>query len=213
MISEPFILLIFNCKKYRYKALCQKNTWLKCFEHIMPYFHVLGDEHMDDNYRFDMSNCILYVKTKDDYNSLPNKVIMAYYAIAREYNYKYIFKTDDDQNVSNISFFNTMIGLLSNESRDKIHYAGNIVNVTTPYMSQYYRIHPELPVDLKIRAIKYCSGRFYVLSCEAVNALLKCKEFIEKEYLEDYAVGLYLDKNMKPNMLHIQTDKYFTDVK
>ena len=39
---------------------------------------------------FDFNNSILYVKTNDDYVSLPKKVIAAYEAIHETYIYKYI---------------------------------------------------------------------------------------------------------------------------
>ena len=83
-------MLIFNCKKYRFKALKQKDTWLQDFN-IMPYFHVIGDIELTTNYEFDYKEKILYVKIYDDYNSLPKKVIAAYNAIQSEFTFKYIF--------------------------------------------------------------------------------------------------------------------------
>ena len=94
--THDFILLIFNCKKYRHKALKQKETWLNNFD-LMPYFHVIGDPEIEYEYMFDHLEKVLYVKVLDDYNSLPKKVIAAYNAIHHEYVFKYIFKTDDYQ--------------------------------------------------------------------------------------------------------------------
>ena len=93
----------------------------------------------------------------------------------------------------------------------KIHYSGKIVNVDQAYLSQYHRIHPELPMDLPILPTKYCSGRFYILSIEAIEDLLKKKNYIEKEFLEDYAIGYYLDDNYKSNIKHLPTDLFFKD--
>jgi hypothetical protein len=208
-ISTDIILLIFNCKKYRHKALKQKETWLKNFT-MMPYFHVIGEPELETEYKFDNSENILYVKTLDDYNSLPKKVISAYSAIHTSYNYKYIFKTDDDQMITTIKFFETIKKFVLTKE-PKIHYAGRIVNVTKPYLSQYHRLHPELPPNLPILQTNYCSGRFYVLSNLAVEILLTKKLLIGNEYLEDYAIGLHLDEKFKINMLPIATDKYFYD--
>jgi hypothetical protein len=83
--------------------------------------------------------------------------------------------------------------------------------VLLPYKSQYYRIHPELPKDLSIYTTKYCSGRFYFLSWEAVFNLSNKKVLIENEYLEDYAIGYYLSSYLKTNILDITVDKYFKD--
>jgi hypothetical protein len=208
-ISSDFVLLIFNCEKYRFKALKQKQTWLNGFT-LMPYFHVIGNPDLTSNYTFDVDEHILYVKTEDDYNSLPKKVVSAYEAINKEYVFKYIFKTDDDQNLTSSAFLNTVQKILLTSS-NKIHYAGHIVDVDKPYLSQYHEIHPELPENLPILETRYCSGRFYVLSELAIIDLISKKDAIYKEYLEDYAVGLHLDPFLKKNMLNIQTHKYFID--
>jgi hypothetical protein len=208
-LYSDFVLLIFNCEKYREKALKQKETWLNNFT-LMPYFHVIGNPKLTTNYTFDFENKVLYVKVEDDYNSLPKKAIVAYEAIQNTYIFKYIFKTDDDQNLTNIAFLNTIQNILLNNTK-KIHYAGHIIDVDTPYVSQYCKIHPELPENLVILQTRYCSGRFYVLSELSIQVLISKKEAINKEYLEDYAIGLNLDPFLKENMLNIQTDKYFVD--
>lgn len=208
--TSDFVLLIFNCNKYRFKAIKQKETWLKNFE-LMLYFHVIGDPTIDTDYIFDYQEKILFVKVPDDYNSLPKKVIAAYTAINKEYIFKYIFKTDDDQNLNNIQFLNTLQSILLTNT-PTIHYAGHIVNVDKPYLSQYHKIHPELPTHLPVLQTRYCSGRFYVLSNLAVQQLITKTTNINNEYLEDYAIGYYLDSSLKTNMLNIQTNKYFTDI-
>lgn len=208
MIKKDYILLIMNCVKYRYKAEKQINSWLKDLPSNLLYFHVLGDPNLVEPFYFDYESNILWVKCNDDYNSLPNKVISAYDAIKKTFNYKYIFKTDDDQILNTNIFFPMMMKLLNAK---KIHYGGYIVDVPFPHISKYYTIHPELPTNLLIEKIKYCNGRFYLLSKEAVENLLSKKEMIEKHYLEDYAVGYYLDSKFKANILPINTKKYFED--
>lgn len=215
MLDQDYILLIANCKKYTDKANLQKQTWLKNLKNII-YFHIIGDPLLDDDdgFSFDYKNNILYVQTEDDYNSLPKKMIAAYKAIASTYNFKYIFKTDDDQHLNNDRFFEAIIKIINNQIY-KISYAGKIVDVKVPYKSEYYKIHPELPHDLIIQKTKYCSGRFYLLSRAAIKSLLMERKNIEKEYLEDYAIGFYLPSFLKDShhMLNIDTDKYFQDIK
>ena len=41
--------------------------------------------------------------------------------------------------------------------------------------------------------------------------MLKKRHYIEKEFLEDYAVGYYLDDNYKVNMKHLATNIFFKD--
>jgi hypothetical protein len=151
------------------------------------------------------------VKVADDYNSLPKKVIAAYSALYNTFDFKYLFKTDDDQILVNDNFFHTITTLITNKI-PKTHYGGYIVDVPKPYLSQYYKIHPELPSYLPILQTKYCSGRFYFLSKSAITNLLNKRENIEKEFLEDYAIGLNLDIIYKKDMMSISSNNFFTDI-
>jgi len=218
MIKQDFILLIFNCEKYRHKALKQKDTWLQRLPANIIYYHVLGQvqrTNLNQDYIIDEQERILYVNVADDYNSLPKKVIAAYKAINSIYDFKYIFKTDDDQNVKNTNFFNILMIILkntnANANANKSHYGGHIVDIKQPIISSYYRIHPELPKNLILQTTTYCSGRFYFLSCEAVQKLLEKETNIQNEYFEDYAIGYYLPSHLKNNMMKLDTDKHFND--
>jgi len=210
-IKQDFILLIMNCQKYSEKATVQKNTWLKELPSSIKYYHVIGNSMLKTNFKFDDEERKLWVRNHDDYNSLPHKVITAYDAINETYDYKYIMKTDDDQQVQSCSqFFSTLTKLFDSPSFS-YHYGGFIVDVKLPHISQYYRIHPELPRNLKIEAIKYCNGRFYFLSYKAIQDLITKRESISKEYLEDYSIGYYLESSLKTNIFPIKTDVYFKD--
>ncbi len=210
MLNQDYILLIMNCRKYKYKATIQKQSWLIKLPSYIQYYHVIGDETLDGDFSFDSETNVLRVKVADDYNSLPKKVIAAYKAVLQTFNVKYILKTDDDQILLKDSFFDILKGLISHEYN--IHYGGFIVDVKQNHLSQYHKIHPELPEYLPILKTRYCSGRFYFLSKLAVvNLVSKCS-LIEKEYFEDYAIGYHLDNVYKTNMLHILTNNFFIDI-
>jgi hypothetical protein len=199
-----------NCKKYLKKANIQKRSWLPKIPSYLQYYHVIGEPELDTVYKFDNENRVLWIKVEDDYNSLPKKVISAYNAVYETFDFKYIFKTDDDQILVNEKFFDVVKGLTSNKK--KIHYGGYIVDVKQNYLSQYNKIHPELPEYLPILQTKYCSGRFYFLSKQSVANLVSKKQFIEKEFLEDYAIGFNLDQYYKLNMINLDTNKFFIDI-
>ena len=211
MIDQEFIMLIMNCKKYVKKAVFQKMTWLKQIPSYLKYYHVIGDESLDTDFKFDNETNTLYVKIADDYNSLPKKVIAAYDAVNKTFKYDYIFKTDDDQILVNNKYFDMLTGLVK-VKQPKPHYGGYIVDVKQPYLSEYHRIHPELPQRLPLYITKYCSGRFYFLSSEAVQDILSKRERVEREFLEDYAIGFNLNQKYKQDILLIATNKYFTDI-
>lgn len=210
MIEQEYIMLIMNCKQYLKKAKFQKMTWLPKIPDYLTFYHVIGEPQLDTRYKFDNENRVLWVKVDDDYNSLPKKVIRAYEAINETFDFKYLYKTDDDQILVNEKFLDVVKGITSNNK--KIHYGGYIVDVKQNYLSQYHKIHPELPEYLPVLQTRYCSGRFYFLSKQAITNVISKKEFIEKEYLEDYAIGFNLDQYYKLNMLNLQTNKFFTDI-
>ena len=220
MINQDYVLLIFNCVKYRHKALKQKDTWIKQLPKLqnnLIYFHVIGNPDLESetDYLFDETERILWLKVADDYNSLPKKVINAYETISKVYNFKYIFKTDDDQMVMSIQFFDSLIKVLNSRYHDlkkRIHYGGNVVDVKEAYKSEYYRLHPELPTNLIVQKTQYCSGRFYLLSHNVVACLLFKKDDICNEYLEDYAIGFHMPiAGFKEQMLRLDIGAFFTD--
>jgi hypothetical protein len=211
MIEQDYIMLIMNCKKYVKKAEFQKRTWLSLIPSYLKFYHVIGDETITEPYRFDNEKKILWVKTADDYNSLPKKVIQAYEAINKTFDYKYIFKTDDDQMLTNPNFFNTITKLISNK-KPISHYGGFIIDVEVPYLSQYHKVHPELPEYIPVKVTKYCNGRFYFLSKDAIEDIITKKNNIKKEFLEDYAIGFNLNEKYKIDILNITTSKIFIDI-
>lgn len=211
--KQDYILLILNCNKYRYKATRQRNTWIPTLSDKIRYYHVLGNPELNEEYIMDDDNHILYVRVPDDYNSLPKKVIAAYKAMTQVFNFKYIFKTDDDQNVITIKFFDVLMHLLDKSfgKYNQIHYGGKIVDVRHTHVSQYFKIHPELPQDLIVKQCKYCNGRFYLLSSTAIDSLIERENQINEEYFEDYAIGYNLSDTFKSNILRLDTDKIFVD--
>ena len=210
MIEQEYIMLIMNCKKYLKKAKFQKMTWLPKIPDYLTFYHVIGEPDLDVKYRFDNENRILWIKVEDDYNSLPKKVIRAYQAINETFNFKYLYKTDDDQILVNEKFLHVVKGITNNAR--KTHYGGYIVDVKQNYLSQYHKIHPELPDYLPILQTRYCSGRFYFLSKQAIENLISKRKIIENEYLEDYAIGFNLDQYYKLNMINLSTNNFFTDI-
>ena len=213
MIDQKYILLILNCYKYKYKAEKQIETWLKNLDNNVIYFHVIGDVEKckcndNNNYFFDFHSKIIYTKTKDDYLSLPHKVITALEAVNNTYNYDYVFKTDDDQELVDDGFFTTMIKQLS--SSKNYNYGGRVLNVNDHY-STYYTVHSELPKKLLLKKTSYCSGRFYFLSKAAVINLLYKKEQVKEHIIEDHAIGYYIDDHLKKNTLHFLSDRFFCD--
>ena len=211
MYKSEIILLIMTCYKYKNKTEIQRQSWLKELPENMIFYHVLGDKDKckGNKYLFDENNHILYVATNDDYNSLPHKVIQSFEAVSKQYDYKYIFKTDDDQMLVRSNFFVEFTKLLS--QKKDYHYGGNSISIED-HISSYHNSHSCLPKDLLLKKTVYCNGRFYFLSKDAVEYIVSFTEQIKKHYIEDHAIGLYLDDRFKgKHMLSFDTHKHFHD--
>lgn len=205
------VLLIMSCEKYSHKAAAQKATWLKRVPNWLTWWHVIGDTNLTNPFVFDTKSRTLRVSAPDDYVSLPQKVIAAFDAIYKTHNeIDFIFKTDDDQNCVTTDIFTVLRNILW---QCKIHYAGNVVDVKVPHISQYWRLHPELSRDLTIDSGKYCSGRFYILSRAAILHLLQFKRAFKDESLEDYAIGKFLSDEFKTDtaLRHLAVNSWFCD--
>ena len=77
------------------------------------------------------------------------------------------------------------------------------MDVKQSYQSEYYRIHPELPTNLIVKTTRYCSGRFYFLSNNSIEELIKKTDPISEEFLEDYAIGYNLPAQLKTNIMSV----------
>ena len=215
MSDTKYLLLILNCKKYRYKAKAQQKTWLKLLPSKIQYYHVVGDEDMDTQYRVDDEEHVLYLRCKDDYNSLPMKTYLAVKAATEFSNCEYIFKTDDDQALVARNLFTSIIDTI--EEREggsrSVHYGGQRIFVPD-HVSTYYTVHPCLPKDVYLKSTVYCNGRFYILSREAACCILTKRSLFEKAYIEDHCVGLALDERYKnaDHFLPVHSDKVFCDI-
>ena len=104
-IKQDYILLICHCEKNKENAEIQKKTWLKNIPKNIIYFHVVGSNNLKQPFQFYHKEKLLLVKTNDDYNSLPHKMISAFEAIHETYNYKYIFKFMTDDFIIRFQYF------------------------------------------------------------------------------------------------------------
>jgi len=210
-IKADIILIILTCYNYKHKALKQKETWLKKLPSNIKYFHIIGDKKIcdDKNIHIDFNENIIYCNSDDDYNSLPSKVITTLDGINELFDYKYILKTDDDQNLIQPNFFIEFPKLILNKTPIS-HYGGFTIEINT-HTSNYYIYHDCLPRDVILEGTTYCNGRFYFLSKNAVENLILKKELIKKKYIEDHAIGYYLDQSFKDNILVFDSRKSFDD--
>jgi hypothetical protein len=177
------ILIILNCKKYAHKRQTQIDTWLKQIQ--IPYYHIIGDNDLENEYLLDQSNNVLYVKCKDTYEALPQKTYLAVNACLTLFpDLQYLLKTDDDMKC-NIDNFNIVLTLIRG-----FDYGGEVIHCVE-HMSDYH--YPYVSADFRklihMKDIHYCPGRFYFLSKKACSIVQHEKEWIYSAMFEDYAIG------------------------
>jgi hypothetical protein len=101
--------------------------------------------------------------------------------------------------------------MLTEELNQKLpNYGGFPVKIDR-HVSTYYTVHSELPKNVVLEATTYCNGRFYFLHCKSVENLILKKDKIKKEYFEDYAIGYYLDEQIKQHSIFFNTSDFFSD--
>jgi hypothetical protein len=187
------VMLIITCEKYSHKAKYQKTSWIPSLPDNISYYHIIGskDKCGRSDYLFDHTNHILYTNTKDDYVSLPDKVITAIYAVTNELTFDYIYKVDDDMVLTKPSFFEKLETMI-----DSYDYGGHLVHVNDHY-SEHHIFHSELKPNLLLEKASYCGGPFYFLSKKSIRYLLEKKLFLSSKIIEDHAVGriLSMDHN------------------
>ena len=196
MKTIPYILLILNCKKYNFKRVRQKADWLECsLPNNFLYFHIHGDPSLNTTYLIDFSNNLITVKCDDRYLFLPKKMILAYKCIHETFDYKYIFKTDDDFKLVQHDFFYILTDYLK---KNNIDYGGEL-RYEKGHMSSYHQLSNNDNKNLiLLEKTKYCGGTFYFIKNNIIKILLsRYFQDICNRILEDHAFGYYISKITK----------------
>ena len=136
---------------------------------------------------------ILYLPGKESFiPGVLNKTINAFQWVSEHYEYDYILR-------SNISTVVDMVGVISALSEDKIDYGGGFVGPVV--MSQGYGVK-----DKHVGTI-YASGTSIILSKDFVDTLLKTRNEIDYDVIDDVAIGVwakgkYEAKQLKGNLFY-----------
>ena len=219
-LKDNYILMIASCKKYKKERReGQIEQFLKN-DKIMqgiPYFHLEGDQSKFVNnpelkYIMDKQNHIIYTNTKDDYLSLPHKIICGLTAIYDNYTFKYIFKTDDDQRLLIPNIFTQLHNQLKEKKPD---YFGRIGYMEEQEERGNPRVHAVdgFPWGYIVGdGLPFGHGRLYGLSHRNVKDLVLNKfEKIKIELAEDWAIAKNQKVEYRKNCQYIETNSVFVD--
>jgi hypothetical protein len=195
-------------KKFFFCILSHKNSQkregqkrhLENFENKnVIFYYFIGDPNQEEDYIVDEKERIVYIKAKDNYESLPMKTYLSlkYAKDAYGGDVEGIFKTDDDIKLDLDKLYPA---LCLNSDLD---YFGNVVNVRDSYSSSWHFGKCEDPVINQtyytVPLCKYCSGGGYYINPRNLDAILLNKEVYQTGIFEDVCTGLALNsENIYP---------------
>ena len=176
-----FIFLIITSNKDNINSHKQN---FKNIPSYAAYFYILQDNSINNDFKFDNANNILYIKKLDNEVYDRAKIIIsALNAVNSNFNYKYILKLNDNTQIINYNILGKLLDMLI--ANDKYQYGGKILNNGNK---------------------KYCDKSFYFLSNKAISNLLeKREEYYNYGKDDDEATGSLLDNNYKNVILNFDT--------
>lgn len=100
---ETFLLvLIASSVQHSSKREAIRNSWLKLFSPLSKHFFVVGGKSYPEEEAillaesFEHGDILILPSTKDDYSSLPEKVLRAFVHLSSTWTFEFLLKCDDD---------------------------------------------------------------------------------------------------------------------
>ena len=199
-LEDVFFMGILSCEKYKDRRDKQK---LDNF--LIEYRYFIGNPELKENeFIEDIENKIVYVPCSDNYESLPQKVVlMLKWILKNKSIVRYIIKSDDDVKFNYIKFKDYCSYVATNN----LDYTG----YKTRNKSGLSEFHLGKPEDEKLSKTKirvpnvdFCAGPCYFLSKKASRIIID-HLFEDYTILEDVSIGNCLHKhNIFPYHLNIK---------
>lgn len=181
--DDRIIIGILTCPKNNHRADGIRNTWLKLVPDHVRVLFVFGRPGHDPSLEGDD----LYLNCPEAYETLPQKVHLFFEHCDNNFDYDYIFKTDDDSYIDmrkflsfdkqNADYIGRMLGMADSAITRTWHY-GKCTDKSyeVPYRGKY--------------VCDWARGGGYFLSRRAVRILIpKTAKLFSKELFEDKMVG------------------------
>ena len=199
--KSKIAIIIISCKKNLDKIKILRE---KLYQKInVPYCFVIGDPGLSSNWQNEGD--ILYVKSPDNYESLPLKVFQIFQCLHCCFDFQGVLKLDDDTWIKDMPRFLELIDWLSTEST--YNYMGNTIGYSIGRSWHFNKCESKSvdknPYDLPFVA-RWCDGGSgYFLSRKSLEILseytMKYPGCFHGELYEDVLVAkiLYLN-GIKP---------------
>ena len=190
--SKNIIILIITCAKNIKKISILRQLWvhqLKVFG--ITVLFVVGNNKTKPTY---IKDDIIFVNGSDFYEGLPEKIFQAYKFIYQNFQFKYIYKVDDDVIINPLNLIKTRL---------KGDYIG-IKKIVDKSFNRYW--HKGKCKDSSLNNIGYPLNRIYYdtyhakgesgyfLSKKAIDCIMKYEKYIITDLYEDKVFGDILRK-------------------
>jgi hypothetical protein len=192
MENKFFIGIISHSGSTRRKQ--QLDIWREANIPEIEYYYFIGDPSIENEYRVDEKNRIIYLKVPDNYESLPLKTkgILNFYLENFSKSTNGILKTDDDIEINPSLVYKMLV-----ENSDKKYY-GIAVDIINPYESNYHWGKCESEnwnqTKVTVPVSKYCAGGGYYINKDHVGSMVKEFSLYECTIFEDVATGTIMNK-------------------
>ncbi|MDJ0553842.1 MAG: tetratricopeptide repeat protein [Microcoleaceae cyanobacterium MO_207.B10] len=229
--NRKIVILIISCKKNLDKIQILRE---KLYQKInLPYCFVVGEPELTSEWQ--NQGDILYVKSPDNYESLPLKIFQALKCLHCCFDFQGVLKLDDDTWIQDIPRFLELIDWLETESTHD--YLGNIRGYSIGRSWHFSKCEStsidKTPYDLPFVA-RWCDGGSgYFLSAKSLQVLfentIKYPGYFRGELYEDVLVAkiLYLSgikpyefnllklgiiaANIQPNLQELDAEIYLKE--
>ncbi len=187
-------LVLYSDNLYYYNEMYKiTSNYYKKFNNVTTIYYKY-DKNLDENIL--LKDDILYIKGSECYiPCILDKTIKSLQYIRKNYDYDYIVRS----NISTLINFNKLTPKLMEENVD---YGGGI-KVKLNKINEYYG-----NIDNKYLNMEYAGGTAIILSQKMVDNILKFKNKLRMDIIDDVSIGIFINDYFK-NVKIKYFDNYF----
>jgi len=183
---KVLILIIFNTSYLYDEMLLIQKTYIHKYPNIDVYFVSLNEEQIED---IIIKNDFVFIKGRENYINILFKTIEALEYINNKIskNYDFIVRS----NISTIINLDNLYKYLTSISNTNIYTGGTIE--TLRWLLQPYEISERKQANRNdYYGLKYVQGTGIIMSNDVVQNILKMKQTIEYDMVDDVKLGVII---------------------
>ena len=187
-IKVDVIFIIFSSPGNELRRNAIRNTWLKEIPDNALCLFAIGKVDTQYEQSLDVENYshndLLLLDFVDEYASLTQKLLRSIHHVVQKYDFKYLFKGDDDTYIHLKPF----LSLLSRQSRRRLYWGYFVGNARVKAKGKW----EENSWFLCDRYLPYARGGGYVISYDIANFISVNRDLLDSYLSEDVSMGVWL---------------------